>query len=263
VNTIELYKKLPKKNCGKCPQKACMPFALSVIKGDAELSECPCLTEKEIEELKGVIKKSDWREELILSLKEEAKNMNFKDIADGIGAELKKDNSIAIKCMGRDFIVSPDGEITTHGHMTPWIKILLLHYIRTAGKGELSGKWVSYSELKSGMVKASSFQRDCEEPLKELFERDFAQTEKIFIRLGAQRREGFPTENAWHLYLLPKLPVMILYWPPEDEFEPKAKVIFDSTADKFLDAESIIFLVEGLVKNIEANLFLDKKQHKC
>jgi len=56
---------------------------------------------------------------------------------------------------------------------------------------------------------------------------------------------------------------MILYWPPEDEFEPKAKVIFDSTADKFLDAESIIFLVEGLVKNIEANLFLDKKQHKC
>ncbi|WP_333654426.1 DUF3786 domain-containing protein [Dissulfurispira sp.] len=259
MNPIDLYKKLPKKNCGKCRQKTCMPFALSVIKGETELSECPLLTNEEIEALRGSVTKSDWREELILSLKEEAKNINFKDIANGIGAELKKDNSIAIKCMGREFSISPDGDITTHGHITPWIKILLLHYIRTAGKGELSGKWVSYSELRGGMVKASSFLRDCEEPLKELLERDFAQTEKILIRLGAEKREGFPTENAWHLYLLPKLPVMILYWPQEEEFESKAKVIFDSTADRFLDAESIIFLVEGLVKNIEANLFLDKK----
>lgn len=236
-----------------------MPFALSVIKGETELSECPLLTNDEIESLKGSITKSDWREELILSLKEEVKNINFKDIAEGIGAELKKDNSLAIKCMGREFIISPEGEITTHGHMTPWIKILLLHYIRTAGKGELSGRWVSYSELRGGMVKASSLLRDCEEPLKELLEKDFNKTKMILSRLGAEKCEGFPTENAWRLYLLPKMPVVILYWPHDDEFEPKLKIIFDSTADRFLDAESIIFLVEGLVKNIEANLFLDKK----
>lgn len=259
MNPIELYKKLPKKNCGECRQKTCMPFALSVIKGETELSECPYLTQEDIETLKGSITKSDWREELMLSLKEEVKNINFKDIAEGIGAELKKDSSLAIKCMGREFIISPDGEITTHGHMTPWIKILLLHYIRTAGKGELSGRWVSYSELRGGMVKASSFLRDCEEPMKELLERAFDKTETILGRLGAEKRECFPTENAWHLYLLPKMPAVILYWPQEDEFESKLKIIFDSTADRFLDAESIIFLVEGLAKNIEANLFLDKK----
>ncbi|MDA8339396.1 MAG: DUF3786 domain-containing protein, partial [Nitrospiraceae bacterium] len=181
MNPIELYKKLPKKNCGECMQKTCMPFALSVIKGETELSECPLLTNDEIESLKGSITKSDWREELILSLKEEVKNINFKDIAEGIGAELK-DNSLIIKCMGREFIISPDGETTTHGHMTPWIKILLLHYIRTAGKGELSGKWVSYSELRGGMVKASSLLRDCEEPLKELLEKDFNKTKMILSR---------------------------------------------------------------------------------
>lgn len=236
-----------------------MPFALSVIKGEAELSECPLLKNEEIEVMRGSVTKSDWREDLILSLKEDVRNIDFKDIADGIGAEFKKDNSLSIKCMGREFSISPYGDITTHGHITPWIKILLLHYIRTAGKGELSGKWVSYSELRGGMVKASSFLRECEEPLKGLLERDFVRTEKIFIRLGAGKCKGFPTENAWHLHLLPKLPVMILYWPKEDEFESKVKIIFDSTADRFLDAESIIFLVEGLVKNIEANLFLDKK----
>ncbi len=235
-----------------------MPFALAVIRGEADLSKCPYLTPEDTETLKNSLTQSDWREELIARLREEVKKINFADISEDIGAELR-DNSLAIKCMGRDFIISPDGEITTHGHMTPWIKILLLHYIRTSGKGELSGKWVSYSKLRGGMVKASSLLRDCEEPLKELLEKDFNKTKMILSRLGAEKREGFPTENAWHLYLLPKIPVVILYWPNEEEFESKLKIIFDSTADRFLDAESIIFLVEGLAKNIEVNLSLDKK----
>ena len=50
------------------------------------------------------------------------------------------------------------------------------------------------------------------------------------------------------------MPVVILYWPADTEFGSKVKILFDSTADKFLDVESIIFLVEGLVYNIEAAL---------
>jgi hypothetical protein len=250
MNTLELYKNLPKKNCGKCRQKNCMPFALSIIKGEAELSECPYLRREEIETLKGSVTKSDWREELILSLKEEIKNINFKDIADGIGAELKN-SSPSIKCLGREFTVEQNGEVSTHEHITPWMKILLLHYVRTAGKGNLSGKLVSYSELKAGLIKASAFQRDCEEPLKELFDADMNMVVSALGRLGAESRKGFPTEYAWHIYLLPKIPVVILYWPNDEEFPSKVKILFDSTADRFLDTESLIFLVEGLVKNIQ------------
>jgi hypothetical protein len=45
---------------------------------------------------------------------------------------------------------------------------------------------------------------------------------------------------------------MILYWPADSEFASKVKILFDSTADRFLDVESIMFLVEGLVYNLEA-----------
>jgi len=251
MKPIELYKKLPKKNCGICRQKTCMPFALAVLRGESDLSECLYLTQKKIDEIKSSLVQSDWREELILKLKEDIKNIKFSDVAEGIGAELK-DGVMSIKCLGREFTIDRDGEIKTHGHITPWIKILLLHYVRTAGKGNLSGRWVSYSELKAGMIKASSFLRDCEEPLKDLFISDFDKTEKALNRLGAERREGFTSKYAYHLYLLPKIPVMIIYWPQEDEFDPKVKILFDSIADKFLDAEALIFLVEGLVKNIEA-----------
>ncbi len=136
--------------------------------------------------------------------------------------------------------------------MSPWIKILLLHYIRTAGKGDLTGTWVSYSQLKGGTVKISSFQRECEEPLRELFDRDFGKASMLLSRVDAKKQDGFPTPNAWKTYLLPKMPVLILYWPEEEEFASKVKILFDSTADRFLDAESIIFLVEGLVRNMEA-----------
>jgi len=35
------------------------------------------------------------------------------------------------------------------------------------------------------------------------------------------------------------------------------QILFDQTADKFLDVESLMFLLEGLVKNIERVLSLD------
>jgi hypothetical protein len=253
MNAIELYKKLPKKNCGQCRQKKCMPFALFLIKGEAELSDCPYLTENEINELKKLIVHSDWREDLILRLKEEVREVDFSEVAGHIGAGLK-DGALILRCMGREFMVDVSGEVTTKGFITPWIKILLLHYIKTGGRAELSGRWVSFSELKSGMVKALSFTRDCEDPLKEMFDRDLQKVALMLGRLGAEIRDDFPTKHAWHLQLLPKIPVAILYWPADSEFGSKAKVLFDSTADNFLDVESLIFLLEGLVYNIEAAL---------
>lgn len=254
MNAVELYKKLPQKNCGKCSLKTCMPFALAVIKGDAELAECPLLTGDAIAEIEGSLTRSDWREELIAKLREEIKGTDFKEVAEGIGAAIDNNGALVLECFGRRFTISPDGEITVQGRMTPWVKILLLHYVRTAGKGGLTGKHASYSELKGGIVKAASFQRECEIPFTELFERDFEKTAMLLSRMGTKKPKDFPTEHAWELYLLPKLPVFILYWPSEEEFPARVKILFDSSADRYLDAESLIFLVEGLVKNIEMSL---------
>ena len=250
MNPLELYKKLPKKNCGACSMKTCMAFSLAVVKGDADLAECPLLTESGREELRGSLVLTDWREELILKLREEIEGIRFDKIAEGLGARTDGD-SLVLDCFGREFRISPEGEITTRGRITPWIKILILHYLRTAGTGPLAGRHVSFSELRGGMVKASSFERECEEPLREMFERDYEKTAQVIGKMGKRREKEFPTAHAWELFLLPKVPLVILYWPPDEEFPAKVKMLFDATADRFLDVESLIFLVEGLVKNIE------------
>ena len=253
MNAIELYKKLPMQNCGKCRQKTCMPFAFALLRGEVELAECPDLTESEIALLKSSIRTSDWREELISKLQKEVAAIRFQEMAAGLGAEMK-DETLVIRALGREFAMKPEGEISTQGHITPWIKILLLHYVRIHGQAPLSGKWVSYAELRSGMVKALSFLRECEEPLRDLLDREFGAVSGILQKLGAEKRGGFSAKNAWHLYLLPKVPVLILYWPQEDEFASKVSILFDSTADRFLDAESLMFLGEGLIDNIEAHI---------
>jgi hypothetical protein len=250
MNAVELYKKLPKKNCGKCRQRACMPFAISIIKGEAVLSDCPELSEDEIRALGSSVTTKDWREELIASLREKMRGIDLASVPPDLGG-IFRDDRLHIRCLGRDFEVSRDGEINSAGHMTPWVKILLLHYIITRGKGDLAGRWVSFRELKSGMVKASSFLRECEDPLRELIDKNSEIIGRAMEVAGAVEGSGFPADRSWISYLLPKLPVAILYWQEEDEFQSKVNILFDSTADRFLDVESLMFLLEGFVKNIE------------
>ncbi len=258
MNTFELYKLLPKKNCGQCAQKLCMPFSFAVTKDEADISDCPLLTAQEIEKIRGSLVKSDWRENLISKLKDEVSKINFSEIAEGIGGELKG-NTLILKFLGREFSISHDGEMTTRGHISPWVKILLLNYIKTSGKGGLSGKWASFSELKNGMLKSDTFKRECEDELNVIFTNSIEKSALVLEGLGAQRQDGFPTKHVWSMHLLPKIPVLILYWHDEDDFPSQTKILFDSTAECFLDVESLLFLVEEFVKDIEHGIAsLDK-----
>src|SRR5512137_2417547 len=42
---IEIYKLLPKTNCGKCGVPTCLAFAMQLAAGKADLSACPTVSE--------------------------------------------------------------------------------------------------------------------------------------------------------------------------------------------------------------------------
>ena len=48
---IEIYKKLPKKNCGECGVPTCLAFAMNLAAGKAELSACPYVSDEVKSEL--------------------------------------------------------------------------------------------------------------------------------------------------------------------------------------------------------------------
>ena len=43
---IEIFKLLPKSNCGKCGVPTCLAFAMSLAAGKAELTSCPAVSEE-------------------------------------------------------------------------------------------------------------------------------------------------------------------------------------------------------------------------
>lgn len=51
LSPIEIFKKLPKTNCGDCGVPTCMAFAVSLTQGKAELSQCPHIASDAAEQL--------------------------------------------------------------------------------------------------------------------------------------------------------------------------------------------------------------------
>ncbi len=225
-----------------------MAFAIKVKKMPHVLDECPYIEDQKREHLKANLAASDWRDSLIESLRKEVSQIEFNDIAHHLGA-IMHDDGLIIRCIGREFLIKRDGAILTDTD-NKWIKILLLHYIRTRGKGDFTGKWIAFSDMRGGLVKASTFQRDCENPLKECLESNFKQAMKILERLGGKRLEGYPSDIALTIDLLPKVRILILYSKGDEEFPSVLKILFDAITPEFLDVESIIFLLEGLVHTV-------------
>ena len=253
MKALELYRNLPRTNCGRCAPKACMAFAVSVVKGDLAAAACPLLGPEEAARIQAAVALGDWREELIVKLGAELRGADFAAVAAGIGGQVR-DGSLVVRCLGREFTLSPDGVLRAAGAASPWERMLVLLYAKGGGGPAPTGAWVSYGELKGGLVKASSFAREGEEPLLALFERDRPGTVAALASLGARRGTGFPAAEAWVIDALPRVPVALLFWPAEEEFPARIKVAFDASADRFLDAEGLIFLVEALVKAIEERL---------
>ena len=256
MNPVELYKKLPRINCGECRQKACMPFAFALLKGEADLSECSGLTAKEREDMAALIRKSDWREDLIITLKEEIKKIRLDEVSQKIGAEYNG-GKLHFRCFRREVTIDSDGEIESSQALTPWMRMLVLFYIKNGGgefSGKLAGTWVLHNELRGGLMKYKAFRRECEEPLRELLDRHLQKAAMLLDGYGAAHPEEFATSNAWLIYVFPRLPVLIRYWPKDDEFDSKVTVRFDSTADGYFDVEQLIFLMEELIIDVEASL---------
>ncbi len=51
LSGLDIYKKLPKTNCGDCGVPTCMAFAMKVAQGQAEITACPHVDKKVVSEL--------------------------------------------------------------------------------------------------------------------------------------------------------------------------------------------------------------------
>ena len=250
MTPLEILKHLNRSNCRECGVPTCFAFATQLVNGEKKLTDCPHLSKEEAEELskKIVLRGRDKKmEEMLGPLKKEISQIDFRTVAKDLGAE-HSDDRLRIKCLGKDFIVDRSGNIESLIHVNSWVAGPLLKYVIMGGNEPLSGRWVSFEELKRASSVAQYFDRRCEEPMRQLAE---SHTDIFFDLInifGGKDIEGFSTDYARVIYPLPKVPMLILYWRADGQFDSKLRLLLDSTADRYLDIEFIIALGRGIVE---------------
>lgn len=250
MNPIDIYKRLPRINCGECLARTCMALAIKISRNEAEVSECVKLNEKAREELIAMLSNADtgdWKERFLEELLDEVSRLDLQTVSSGIGGRVEGD-SLIIRFMGRDVVVKTTG---IDGGLDIWDKLLILMYIRNAGNKPISGKWVAFRDLKDGSIKSEAFRNGCERQLAKMFNDDKDGLLRRLYCLGAEVVKGFSTGYSYVIYPLPKIPFLILLWPKDEDFEATSSILLDSTATDYLDVEALTFLGQALVRAIK------------
>lgn len=256
MNPLEVYKKLPRKNCGKCSAGTCMAFAVQFLRRFVPSSECTELDERGRQEIDAMITDAgDWKERRLKGLFQEIFNPTarplekggrvlFSEIAEGIGATVR-DGELTIRYMGKDVVVTSSAfkeELTVED------KLLILMYIKNAGRSPLTGRWVAFRDLKDGLIRAESFHEACEQALAKMFGKNPDAFLEKLSGMGAQDVRYFAAKHTLVVHPLPKIPFLVLLWPGDEEFEADCKVLFDSTVTEFIDVEALLYLGIAFVR---------------
>ena len=252
---LEIFKLLPKYNCGRCQVSTCLAFAAAVVKEEKQLADCTHLDKNTISLYNGKINKQvnleTIQKDALADLKKNIIRIDLASRAEHIGAKYSS-GSLILKCLGRDFEVDSKGNIASICHTHPWFTIPLLHYIIfSMGKG-ISGRWVPFRELENGKKWNPLFERKCEQPLKRIADTHTDLFEDLITIFSGISSGGiFASDISVVLYPLPKLPMLICYWRPDEEMESKLHLFLDDTAENNLLIESIYSICMGIVQMLD------------
>ena len=252
---LDIFKALPKTNCRDCGEASCLAFAAAVIKKHTQLSLCPHLDRETIKGLEEHITTQmtmeEKQQERLDGLKRQLLDVDLESRAKALGARFNG-GELTIQCLGKDFSVDSQGRISSQCHTHPWFAIPFVSYI-LFGKGkEVTGKWVTFRNLKGGFDWDNFFNEQCPRKLKMLADAHSELFGDLISLFGATTAKNYlESDISVVLHPFPKVPMMVCYWKSEGDLDSDLKVFFDSTADQNLGTDTVFGLGTGIVRMLE------------
>lgn len=249
-HAMEIFQLLDKSNCRDCGEKTCLAFAGKVFTGQKQIRECPRLDAAVVARFSDTENTppsvEENRENHLEMLRNQIRSTDLAAAARRIGATCAN-GKLTLKILGKDFSISSEGVLSADIHVNPWVAAPFLDYVLN-GKGvEPTGDWVSFRELKEGAERYPLFQKRCEEPLKNVADTYTGLfDDMVHIFGGKQVEQQFQSDISVVLHPLPRVPIMVCYWLPEDGLASSLNLFFDRTADANLSNGSLFSLGAGL-----------------
>lgn len=252
---IDIYKKLPKINCGKCGVPTCMAFAVKVKNAQLKIWDCPYVSKEETESLprKQNVTQEDNYERVSNELEAEAKHTHFKEAALAIGGHYETKNGcemIRLKMLNSPYEMREEGLFENGAYChDSWSKIIVYDYIRRKGNKPLTGEWVTLGYFPNTASHVKAFQRNAEEKVAAAFNGDIKKLESHSKELGGIETSGkMRADYVCRFDLLPRIPLYLCFWEADEEFQASCKLFLDSSAEAYIDIEYLAYLVERFVE---------------
>ena len=189
---------------------------------------------------------------------ESLRSADIEERAEKSGALLEKEEHggylIRLTFLHRRCLIHfPEGKVTfqeSDEEVPLWSKILLLHYLINAQGRPLAGDWVNFRQLSGGDTYYPAFVKRSQQPLLDFFAPRLELLEAAAQSLGGRNlREG---DKAVVIPALPRVPIALVFWSGDEEFQPEARILFDATVHTYLSTEDVAVLAQqtvfGLIK---------------
>ncbi len=153
------------------------------------------------------------------------------------------DELFQIKYLGKVYYVNwRTGAVTLDGsdeEVTASVKVLLLHYLLNASDRPLSGKLISFRELKNGAsIYYPNFYKRAILPLIKTFGHCIENLQKASAELGGVKDQYGHASTT--VKVLPMVPVTYVLWEGEEDVPASGTILFDESVEYFLPAEDIV-----------------------
>lgn len=172
-------------------------------------------------------------------------------VAQLTGATLSGPNLLYLALWNDEWLVSfPEAAIhgLTGQTCTPDKEIMLLYYLTHADGATPAGSWVAFHDLPNGMFYSQAFQGYSGNRLARHFVNTVEAFERAAVDCGGQRIDGGDAMYAF--WPLPRVGLAVQYWRGDDEFAPRAHVLFDAAAYHYLTTDALAILGSQLVSRI-------------
>jgi hypothetical protein len=252
---VEIYKLLPKINCGKCGTTSCFGFAAKLATRQALPDDCPAMTKTARETLREADK--DRRdspgtvyEQALELLRPKIRMLDFPKTAALFGALLAGPDVLEIMFLNEWYKVTKEKILNASGREPrPWLSILIYNHLCMPDPPAPSGEWITFSSVPASHAKDKAWSGHVEDVIANHFAGNVRGLKNTCELLGGVQTEVRGNHDAaYEFRLFPHYPVLLLFYDavPEEDFPAQCKLLLDKTAPQYLDIESIVVLGEEL-----------------
>jgi hypothetical protein len=265
ISVLDVFKILPQTNCGDCGQSTCLAFATRVIKENESLEKCPHLSAAKAaasaqiraQQEQGIGRRRETVSIALEAVQEKVAPLDFAALAAGLGATFGQENGhgfLEFPFFGQPLKVFKNRVQYPPGvRANPWDAIVLYNYIASQGLKPLAGNWITYQSLPNSVSKVKTLERLQQEFAARLSGRLPRLRERAAGLKAEPAAVGEDADYPARFRPLPKVPIVLLFWDAdrEENFPAQVRFLFDATVSDYLDLESLLFLVEGLIDRLQ------------